>query len=297
MAEKATIYEPLARAPVSKPVSVFGYPRDFLDNRFVYLVISSRARGLAIGINMNPDKLCNFDCAYCEVDRDAPSRDQELDVGVMSAELEKTLFLVNSGGIKYLPLYRRLDDELLKLRHIALSGDGEPTLCPKFSEAVETVVHSRARKSHPCFKIALLTNGTALDSPAVAEGLRYFTRDDEVWIKLDAGTQEYMDSVNRSEVALEKVMQNALNLGRLRPIIIQSLFPSIEGQGPSHDEIAQYIARLNELKTGGAKIIMVQICSATRPTLHTECGHLPLERLSAICRQVRAETGLKAEVF
>src|ERR1041385_9455166 len=46
--------------------TAFGCPRDFLDNRFVYTVISARARGLSVGVNMNPDKHCNFDCVYCE---------------------------------------------------------------------------------------------------------------------------------------------------------------------------------------------------------------------------------------
>ena len=36
--------------------TAFGYPRDFLDNRFVYTVISPRARGLSLGLNVNPDK-------------------------------------------------------------------------------------------------------------------------------------------------------------------------------------------------------------------------------------------------
>lgn len=50
----------------------FGRPREFLGNRFVYAVISQRAHGLSIGINLNPNKACNFDCAYCEVNRDLP---------------------------------------------------------------------------------------------------------------------------------------------------------------------------------------------------------------------------------
>jgi hypothetical protein len=44
--------------------TAFGSPRDFLDNRFVYAVVSARARGLSVGINMCPDKNCNFDCVY-----------------------------------------------------------------------------------------------------------------------------------------------------------------------------------------------------------------------------------------
>src|ERR1041385_3366812 len=56
--------------------TAFGQPRDFLGNRFVYAVISARARGLSLGINLNPDKQCNFDCIYCEVDRAKPLGNQ-----------------------------------------------------------------------------------------------------------------------------------------------------------------------------------------------------------------------------
>jgi hypothetical protein len=52
-----------------------------------------------------------------------------------------------------------------------------------------------------------------------------------------AGTQAYMDRVNRSEVSLDKVMENARLIGRKRPIIIQSLFPLIAGQEPPPEEI------------------------------------------------------------
>ena len=67
--------------------TAFGCPRNFLDNRFVYTVVSPRARGLSIGINMNPDRFCNFDCVYCEVDRKLPATERDLDVGVMAEEL------------------------------------------------------------------------------------------------------------------------------------------------------------------------------------------------------------------
>jgi wyosine [tRNA(Phe)-imidazoG37] synthetase (radical SAM superfamily) len=277
--------------------TAFGCPRDFLGNRFVYIVISPRARGLSIGLNMNPDKFCNFDCVYCEVNRDVLPAERELDIGVMAVELEKTLFLIHSGGIRQLTGHSGLSLELLRLRHVAFSGDGEPTLCTNFVEAVQSVAHVRARQFHPFFKMVLITNGTWLDLSPVQEGLRYFTREDEIWIKLDAGTQTYMDRVNRSEVSLDKIMKNARLIGRKRPIIIQSLFPLIAGQEPPPEEIDQYIQRLNELKDGGAMISLVQIYSATRPTAHPGCGHLPLQSLARICRRIKTETGLKAEVF
>src|ERR1700733_2017718 len=82
--------EEAQEARTSLGETAFGCPRHFLGNRFVYVVISPRAGGLSIGLNMNPDKFCNFDCVYCEVNRDVPPAERELDVGVMATELEKT---------------------------------------------------------------------------------------------------------------------------------------------------------------------------------------------------------------
>jgi wyosine [tRNA(Phe)-imidazoG37] synthetase (radical SAM superfamily) len=276
--------------------TAFGCPREYLDNHFVYAVVSARARGLSIGINMSPDKNCNFNCVYCEVHRNGEPREQ-LDVEGMAAELKRTLSFVRSGRLRELPAYRVLPDDLLQLRHVALSGDGEPTLSPRFAEALQAVVHVRALSGFPFFKLVLLTNGSGLDLPQVQVGLKSLTRSDEVWAKLDGGTQAYLNKVNRSNVPLEKILANILMLGRQRPVVIQSLFPAICGEEPPLEEIEQYARRLQELRKSGADISLVQIYSATRPTVNSECGHLPLKTLSRIAQTVRQTTGLKAEVF
>ncbi len=273
----------------------FGSPRDFLDNRFVYTVVSARARGLAVGVNLCPDRTCNFRCVYCEVHRNGVPR-EPLDVDVMAAELKKTLGYVRAGRLRERPWYRTLPDELLQLRHVALSGDGEPTLSAKFAEALQAIVHVRALGGHP-FKLVLLTNGTGLDLPHVQQGLRYFTKSDEVWAKLDGGTQAYVNKVNRSDIPLEKILANILNLARQRPVVVQSLFPAISSEEPPLEEIEQYARRLAELKNAGADISLVQIYSANRPSPNSESGHLPLKVLSRIAQTVRSATGLKAEVF
>jgi wyosine [tRNA(Phe)-imidazoG37] synthetase (radical SAM superfamily) len=275
--------------------SAFGSPRDFLDNRFVYTVVSARARGLAVGVNLCPDRTCNFACVYCEVYRNGNSR-ETLDVEAMAAELKKTLSYVRAGRLRERPWYRTLPDELLQLRHVALSGDGEPTLSSRFAEALQAIVHIRALGGYP-FKLVLLTNGTGLDLPQVQQGLRYFTKSDEVWAKLDGGTQAYVNKVNRSEIPLEKILSNILALGRQRPVVVQSLFPAINGEEPPLEEIEQYSRRLLQLKNAGADISLVQIYSANRPSPNSQSGHLPLKALSRIAQNVRQMTGLKAEVF
>jgi wyosine [tRNA(Phe)-imidazoG37] synthetase (radical SAM superfamily) len=277
--------------------AVFGGPRQFMGNRFVYAVVSPRARGLSIGVNMNPDRLCNFDCAYCEVDRDAPVLDQTLDVDVMAEELQRTLAIAHSGGLENFHYFSNTPAELLKLRHVALSGDGEPTLCPNFLEAVRAVVHVRAKGRFPFFKIVLVTNASGLDLRQLQEGLQLFTQQDEIWAKLDAGTQEYLGKINHPLCWIDKILENILLVARQRPVIIQSLFPLLDDEEPPAEEFFQYAHRLNDLKCAGAQIPLVQIYSATRPSAHSRCGHLPLKSLARIAQYVQEVSGLKAEVF
>jgi wyosine [tRNA(Phe)-imidazoG37] synthetase (radical SAM superfamily) len=275
--------------------SVFNRPKDTLGNRFVYAVISSRAGGLSLGVNMNPDRRCNFNCAYCEVDRSGAPMEKKLVVDVMAAELRRALREVETGLVRQRPSYQSLPPELLKLRHVALSGDGEPTLAANFNEALEAVVRVRALGGF--FKIVLITNGTGLDLREVQNGLEFLTKSDEIWIKLDGGTQDFIHRVNHSDVKLEKILANILLVGRQRPVIVQSLFAAIQGDEPPAEEIRQYALRLKELKDAGAQISLVQIYSAARPGANSEWGHLPLRVLSQIAQTVRQQAGLRAEVF
>lgn len=275
--------------------TAFDRPRDFLGNRFVYAVVSSRAGGLALGVNVNPDKKCNFDCSYCEVDRRVPSHESKLDVDAMAAELHKTIAFIQGGKLAGLPSYHSLPPELLRLRQVALSGDGEPTLAGNFIETVQAVARVRALGGF--FKIVLITNGTGLDQPHVLRGLELLTKSDEIWIKLDGGTQAFVDKVNRPDVPLSKILANILLIGRQRPVVIQSLFPAICNDEPPFEELREYALRLKELKSAGAQISMVQIYSAARPGVNAEWGHLPLRVLSQIAQVVRQISGLRAEVF
>lgn len=274
-----------------------GCARTFLNNRYVYLVISPRARGLSVGVNLNPDKVCNFDCVYCEVDRTKPPLADSLDLSAVAQELEETLRQVANDELRELPQFKNLPQALLSLKHVTLSGDGEPTQCPVFREAVESVTHLRASSRVPFFRLVLITNASGLDLPNVQEGLRLFTPFDEIWAKLDVGTQEAMNLINRTVVPLQKVLDNILLVARKRPVVIQSLFTAIDGRRLPEPEILAYAERLKELKKAGAEIPLVQIYSANRPSPKGHCRHLDLRELSTIARQVRAISGLNAEVF
>jgi wyosine [tRNA(Phe)-imidazoG37] synthetase (radical SAM superfamily) len=292
-------------APATCARGPFQHPFVPVVGSYIYVVVSPRARGLSLGLNLNPTKYCNFDCAYCEVDRRGctPTNDP-VNVDQLAVELEDALTLIHAGGLASHPEFQSVPRDLLQLKHVTLSGYGEPTLCPNFHEVVETVIHLRASARTDYFKLVLVTNASRLDRPEVVYGVSLLTRKDEIWAKLDAGTQGYMDRVNRPQretgswsSPLQQILENILEFGRLRPIIIQTMVPSIDGRNPFENELAEYIARLRELKARGAQISLVQIYSATRASPHSDCGHLPLNVLSDIAKRVRAGTGLPVEVF
>ena len=157
--------------PVSVRTAAFGHPRDYLGNRHVYTVISQRARGLSLGINLNPDQHCNFNCVYCEINRERPVRAQRLDLKVMTAELTAMLDKVFHNRLRRVTWFRNLPAELLEIKEVALSGDGEPTLCPIFSKVVKAITRVREKGLYP-FKIVLITNTTGLHRLDLRRGLR-----------------------------------------------------------------------------------------------------------------------------
>src|SRR4030088_841117 len=75
------------------------HQRTFDDNRFVYPVLSRRSVGISLGVNLNPDKICNFDCIYCQVDRTRQSETTFVEMPGLLAELDAMLGLAASGKI------------------------------------------------------------------------------------------------------------------------------------------------------------------------------------------------------
>lgn len=267
-----------------------------MGNQYVYCVVSQRAGGLSIGVNLNPNKHCNFDCVYCEIDRSERQVGRRVHIPVVVGELEHLLQKIQSGNTKDLG-YPALRSGLISFKEVALSGDGEPTLCPNFQQAVEAIVHLRSRSRLAFFKIVLITNASGLHFPQVKAGVDLLSPQDEVWAKLDAGTQAYLNAVNNTQVPLERILENILDLARRRPVVIQSLFPMIAGRTPPDSEIAAYVQCLKSLKDAGADIPLVQVYSAHRPAIDAACSHLPLQVLAQIARLIREGAGLHAEVF
>jgi len=270
------------------------HTRFWADNRFVYPVISRRSRGLSIGINLNPDARCTFDCVYCSA-KCEPATEERVEPAVVRAELEEMLDSVVSGEIWRTPPFASVPEPLRRLNDVALSGNGEPTSSPHFPAACAMAVELLERHGLDA-KVVVITNSTLLHVPRVLEALQKLGPRGEVWAKLDAGTEELYRRINRSGVPLSRVLENLRLAGTVRPLVIQSMFLSLEGRAPTEPEITAWLDRLQELVSAGCQIDHVQVYTVARATAEAGVSALPSRELDAIAARVR-QLGLAAEVF
>jgi wyosine [tRNA(Phe)-imidazoG37] synthetase (radical SAM superfamily) len=235
---------------------------------YVYPVVSRRSRGLSVGVNLNPDTICNFDCVYCQVDKLESPTPTAVDLGRLREELGAMLETVSSGELWTHPRFADVDPALRRINDIAFSGDGEPTAAKGFAQAVDTAVELKNTFGLDGVKLVLITNATLLTRPKVEAALRVLDQNHgEVWAKLDAGTEDYYKRVDRSAVPFMTLLDNILACGRCRPIVIQSMFASLHGVPVPDGEFEAYTDRIRWLSKRGCRIKAVQLYTVARQPL------------------------------
>jgi wyosine [tRNA(Phe)-imidazoG37] synthetase (radical SAM superfamily) len=273
--------------------------RSWRTNRYIYPVISRRARGLSIGVNLNPDQVCNFDCVYCEVHRAAPAPTEPVDLRRLRAELDAMLERVKTGRIWADPPFDAVAPALRRVNDIAFSGDGEPTCRKNFPAAVEAVAQAKAAAELDDAKIVLITNATRLHGAPFRSALPILRANNgEIWAKLDAGTPWWYRRMNRSAVPLNRIIANLTDLAIATPIVIQSMFLTLAGSAAPASEITAYILQLRKILEAGGKIKLVQAYTVARPPAESDVGPLSDADLDAVADRIRgALPGVAVETF
>lgn len=274
------------------------HPRNFRENIYVYPVLSRRSKGISVGVNLNPDKICNFDCVYCQVDRTTEPPVRKVDHDRLMAELEWTVDGAISGGLYADPAFSAVPASLRRLNDIAFSGDGEPTTDPRFEEIVQRVAEWKKQKGLDDVKIVLITNATMFHRPAVARGLDCLMQNNgEIWAKLDAGTAEYYQQIERTSIPFQRVLDNLLTAARRYPLVIQSLFLKYEGKPPASAEIDAYISRLEHIRESGGTLSLVQVYTVARTPAESCVASLSNDEVDAIAQEVERRLGIPAETY
>ncbi len=271
--------------------------RSYKEFFFVYPVISRRSQGVSIGINLNPDKICNFDCVYCEVDRLTPARIKKVDLLILEEELRAMLEIWKSGALFENEPFASAPVAWRRLNDIAFSGDGEPTTCPIFKECVELAFRLRNELAPPETKLVLISDSACFDRPAVQEGIRLMQQGaHEIWAKLDAGTEDYFKMVNRTRIPFNRILENIKATAQWCPLYIQSLFLRVFNHPPMEREILAYCDCVNEIKLAGGKILGLQLYTVARPTPEKWATALSDNELNQIAKLIQEKTGLPQQL-
>jgi histidinol dehydrogenase len=244
----------------------------------VYPVYSRRSEGLSVGINLFPDrKLCSFDCPYCEV---FPfSTNAVFSVGQMENDLRDALAAASERGIF--------------VKDICFSGNGEPSLSPYFSEALEKAASVRAEIA-PNAELVLITNGTGLLDDRIFSLLRdaALSYPLNIWLKVDAGTPLWYQKMNRSEIPFEKIITNIKKFVVHAPVTVQTMLCAVDGEGPPPDEARAWERLMLELvaiTAGNGGIRKVQIYGKARPSPEgSKTSALPVQYLEDRAASLRS---------
>jgi wyosine [tRNA(Phe)-imidazoG37] synthetase (radical SAM superfamily) len=240
---------------------------------YVYPVLSRRAGGLSIGLNLNPNDACNWHCAYCQVPNLTRGAAPAIDLARLEAELRGFLADVLAGGF-----FDRcgLPEAQRRIRDLAISGNGEPTTCQEL-EAVIAIIDRVGREAglSPDTRRVLISNGSLAAQPAVRRALRLWAGvGGEVWFKLDSATAAGIRRINGVNLAPATVLRNLEAAAAACPTWIQTCLFQWDGQPPAPAEQEAYLAFLASLAERGIRVEGVLLYGLARPSLQPEAARL-----------------------
>jgi len=210
---------------------------------YVYPVVSRRAGGVSVGINLNPNNACNWRCIYCQVPDLKRGGPPPVDLATLENELRRMLSAILQGDF----MQTHVPETMRRLNDIALSGNGEPTSAAEFPLVIELVerVMQDFGLVQKAIKLVLITNGSLLHRPQVQAGIqRMACLGGEVWFKFDRATEAGMHLVNDTETEPARHFERLAKVCGLCPTWIQTCMFSVDGMPPPETEIEAYLAML-----------------------------------------------------
>ncbi|MCW8886290.1 MAG: radical SAM protein [Motiliproteus sp.] len=267
------------QTPVEVDLSYSSHSRLSEYERLVYPVVSRRSRGLSLGINLNPDKRCNFDCVYCQVDRTSTPERIRPSVSQIEQELEYWLQELEQGQYQG-----------YQLQDIALAGDGEPTSEKQLPQVLELLMSLKQR--HPVLeqiKLILFTNGSGIGRNDLADIFpRFFAARGEVWFKLDAWDQDSQDRINRSRLKFDQLIEKLRHFGQRYPVVLQSCFFRWQGQAYSDQLYQPYLELVAGLAVSQVCVDRIQAYTLARKPAESDAtpwSNIEMDRLATLLRE------------
>lgn len=248
----------------------------------VYGPIQSRRFGLSLGINLlhTQEKLCSFNCAYCEL---GPTT-------LRMSEIKKhpDYPTIESLEEAFRQKLVSLSQEKNAINTITVSGFGESTLHPEFS-AISEMLRKVQKEMAPSVPIALLSNGSTLDQSKVVRAINQ--NYDLPVVKLDAGNDPTQAKINNPLVrtSVAKIIQGAKKVDNLQ---LQSMFVHGDVDNTKSSEVEEWIEVCGIIKPKH-----VQIMSLDRVPQQTGLKQVAPQILKDISKRLFERTRIKSTVF
>ncbi len=262
----------------------------------VYPVVSRRAAGVSIGINLNTNNACNWACVYCQVPNLTRGSAPDLDLELLRAELDFMLSEATRG--RFMETY--VAEGLRRLNDVAFSGNGEPTSARLFEEAVNLAiaaleVHGLKGK----IKLVVITNGSFALQPDVQRAFHAMaSANGEVWFKVDRGRTEDIQRINNIHLSPGLILKRLAAAASACPTWVQTCMVTWDGAPPSGQEVDAYLDLLRQALVRQIPLRGVLLYSLARPSHQPEAARiaaLPLPWLEALGARIEA-LGLAVKV-
>ena len=277
-------------------LSVVNHDRNSAALHYVYPVISRRAQGVSVGINLNPNNACNWRCIYCQVPGLSRGTAPAVDMGLLENELRTFLSELLHGEF----MQTRVPEGARRINDIALSGNGEPASAAEFLGVIELIARVRAEMALPIeVKTVLITNGSLLHRSDVQSGLRLMAKiNGEVWFKLDRASEAGMLRINDTHARMQQVRSNLIAAIAACPTWLQTCWFALDGVPPSRRDEEDYLDFVEQILKDGHPLQGVLLYGLARPSLQAEAPRLsalPQAVLQAFADRIAA-LGLQVKV-
>jgi len=240
--------------------------------KYLFGPVNSRRLGLSLGIDIMPEKICNFDCIYCEVGRTTQLTSERQEYVPTTDVLHEIDFYMEDLGRKRMPDV------------FTITGSGEPTLHTGIGQII------RHLKEHARRPVAVLTNGSLMHIKEVREDLAFA---DIVIPSLDAATGKSFQKINRPArcVSLAKIIEGLKLFSRefRGQLWLEILFAKNINDTPGDIVALQKVIR--EISPE-----RIQLNSVARPPLEKFAQPVGKRHLENIAAQLAAQFAGQVEI-
>ena len=266
-------------------LTIHDHSRDAAGYIYVYPVISRRAGGVSVGVNLNPNNACNWACIYCQVPDLIRGNAPPIDLALLETELRSFLHQVVNGNW----LARNVPKDARMLQDIAFSGNGEPTSAREFPQVVTLVGQLLDEFGLlGSIKVRLITNGSLMLRKPVQDALDALSQiNGEVWFKVDRATPAGMALVNQVDGNMAGIRRRLRACAAHCPTWIQTYWFNLDGKSPSDAEFDAYLGLVSEMREVIAGVHLYGLARQPMQPGAERLSAMPAETLETYGEQVR----------